>query len=138
MPEAMSTEHLKHYVCERHQIVWACGDGPEEMPCPYCERERAERAEAERNKLVDAWWGLGGAIRGMKGRGGAEDLILRFKGAKCDSPAVASCIRCNVVFLAKKAKDMLAALEEVDYDAMHRPGRHPRRVRLKRTEDGQE
>ena len=45
MPYAMSTEHLKHYVCHSHSLGWACGDGPEYMPCPYCERDRADKAE---------------------------------------------------------------------------------------------
>lgn len=58
MPKAVSTEQLKHYRCDRHNFWWACGDGPDHVPCPYCERERADSAQRiAHSRLMEAsYW----------------------------------------------------------------------------------
>jgi hypothetical protein len=37
-----------------------------------------------------------------------------FKGHKCDSDAVADCLKCNATFLARESLHMLRTLAEID------------------------
>lgn len=47
-------------------------------------------------------WRSGAAIRSS-----AEMLLRQYEGARCDDEGVSHCIRCNTVYLAKTALDLL-------------------------------
>jgi len=44
----------------------------------------------------------------------AEFVLDYYKGRRCDSEAVADCLKCNATFLARESLNMLRTLAEVD------------------------
>jgi hypothetical protein len=44
----------------------------------------------------------------------SEYVLDHFKGRKCDSEAVADCLKCNATFLARESLNMIRTLAEID------------------------
>lgn len=63
----------------------------------------ARLGQMGRNEPFNGW------RRGAAIRSSAEMLLRRFEGQRCDSRAVADCARCNAVFLAKTALELVEA-----------------------------
>ena len=67
----------------------------------------ARLGQMGRNEPFNGW------RRGAAIRSSAEMLLRRFEGQRCDSRAVADCARCNAVFLAKTALELVEALDAI-------------------------